>query len=121
MKLLATMFVVYQNTYWHCTIGFATGLAVAVHLANIYLSKLDDEFTAAFRDHLKFYWRFVDDCIFCIEEQNADAALQFLNSWHPSIVWEQSARGKSVTFLDLTVSIEPTGVGYCTYRKPTNK
>ena len=50
-----------------------------------------------------------------------DEALQFLNNRRSSIVWEETSRGRSVDYLDLTVSLEPSGISYRTFRKHTNK
>ena len=117
--LLQVQHVTFDGLLWRIERGIATGLSCAVHLANIYLTVLDELVKESF--NVLWYARFVDDVCVCLPEVEANSLVAFMNSWHPSIVWEVTASGRSsVPFLDLPLSVIDSILVFETHRKPMN-
>ena len=62
----------------------------------------------------------VDDALLLSKASAREQILDYLNSWHASVVWLESASGSQVPFLDLSLSIVDNETSYETYRKPKN-
>ena len=68
------------------------------------------------------YRRLVDDAFLTIEKGSADAIVQQANAYHPSIRWEVSGLGRSVDYLDTTITItDDFELMWSTFRKPLNR
>ena len=75
---------------------------------------------------LRFYSRFIDDCLTVIKRGSVDRFLAIANDWRPCIVTDLACEpGAEVAYLDLTVSlVHHTGdqvVHFSIFRKPLNK
>lgn len=122
--LLHAQFVMFEETIWQVTTGFATGLQTGVVFANIYLASLDDDMQNACVETaspLALCWfRYIDDGFCIVRKDCSQRVLAFLNSWHSSIRWELSAEGLQVPFLDLHIKLQDGRLSFETYRKPQN-
>ena len=99
-------------------VGITTGLSCAVQLANVYLTGLDKAFTYAFGASVLVYRRFVDDILVLLDSRiDTSDLLAVLNAFHANIaVTNEDEDDKSVTFLDLCISIFGS-LSYSTHRK----
>lgn len=117
----------FGDTRWLQLSGTAMGTSPAPPYATIYNSYHEETALLKNPDHnLVLYKRFIDDG-FVMQRGGSthhDNFLRAMNSFGPAgkrLVWESTGPGKSVDFLDLTITILPDGtVKMSTYQKPMN-
>jgi len=111
--------------------GTAMGTSVAVAYATIYYSFHEETFLSPAFDSwgILYYKRFIDDAIIIMLMSSSDDSTykafgEAMNSFgeHGSrLTWDVTAPGRTLDFLDLTISILDNGsIQTCTYQKPLN-
>jgi hypothetical protein len=118
----------FGNTWWKQLCGTAMGTSPAPPYAIIYFSYHEE--TRILNNSglyaLRFYARFIDDAALIQFGNGAyfDSVMHEMNAFgEPGkrLEWEATEAGKSVDFLDLTITIQPDGrITTQTYQKPMN-
>lgn len=123
--LLSQQFVQYKGQVWQISKGLCTGLSCATVLANLYLAECDAAVCGRFcSSTLMFFYRYIDDAIFCVKNTSLEAVQKEMEEWHSHIKWEltgNTSESRSVSFLDAEIICE--GSGRCSfqlYRKAMN-
>jgi hypothetical protein len=118
--VLQNQFVQHGDKYLHATC-LATGLPPGVLLATLYLSSADNLVHNQF-DHesMVFFYRFVDDGVFCGPANQLSAVLDTLNAWS-YLRWEITYSGTQIVFLDRVLTIEQNFISTDMYIKPLNR
>jgi hypothetical protein len=120
----------FNEEFWIQLIGTSMGTRVAPTYANIFMGRLENEMLKNCPTHLKQFlhtWkRFIDDIllIWTGSEQEFNEFFQFLNSFHPTIKFDEpqhDSETNSCEFLDLKISIEDGKICTDLYRKETSK
>ena len=113
----------FDDTFWLQQLGTAMGTAAACMYATLYYAEHErDTILDIFRLCLLLYRRFIDD-IFGIWIGTDAEWDRFRNSLNfGDLRWETSPLSTKVTFLDLTIEIDPTTRQLVTktYQKPLN-
>jgi hypothetical protein len=123
----------FGNTLWLQLVGTAMGTSVACMYATIYFSYHEETgillpTTFQGQGKLLLYKRFIDDAIIIFTATRRFLChtlfLQKMNEFgEPGkrLVWEATNPGKSVDFMDLTITLQPDGrITTATYQKPMN-
>jgi hypothetical protein len=118
--VLNNCFATFSGRKFQCDTGIPTGMAACVLIANIYMDRYDFWFTNTLGDRASHYARLVDDTFFATNLCDTELLL-ISNQWNANIVWEITGTGRSVNFLDLTISITASGrLDWTMFRKPMN-
>ena len=126
--ILSNQVVHYDGVAYEAWQGLNTGLHAASELANVFLSVYDLHVTSMLAAACKFYARFIDDGLLCVDVSKTDDSSIFsiLNSWNRHIQTDSVASSCSQHFLDLQLTLRscddavPAEVQYELYRKPLN-
>ena len=108
--------------YQQCD-GVAMGNPLAPTLANFFLANIEMALlnNTAEEHHPAFYARYVDD-VFCVFRKASDYTifLTKLNTLHANLQFTCEIGGKSMPFLDTSVTLSPDGLKSSVFRKKTN-
>jgi hypothetical protein len=103
------------------------GTPPGANYAELYYGTWEMEFLDLFKTNLALYCRYIDDGIgLWIHhpdpeiDRNAFTALQATMNSFGSLEWEFSALCKTINFMDVCLSITPTGIKSTLYEKPMN-
>jgi hypothetical protein len=123
----------FGDILWLQLIGTAMGTSVACMYATIYFSYHEETgilvpTTLQGEGKLLLYKRFIDDAIIIFTAVRRHFCHQlFLDKMNDfgeqgkRLVWEATKPGKSVDFMDLTITLQPDGrITTATYQKPMN-
>ena len=120
----------FNEEFWIQLIGTSMGTRVAPTYANIFMGRLEREMLRNCPEHLKPFlhtWkRFIDDIILIWtgSEQQFEEFFEFLNSFHPTIKFDEPQHekdGNYCEFLDLKISIKDGKISTDLFRKETSK
>ena len=114
----------FGDTFWLQNNGAAMGSPPCPAWATMYFARYEDASCDAFSDQILFYKRYIDNVFGIWLRQPGDdatwAAFQ-AHMNHSALVWDFSERSRSVTFLDLNITIQANGrVTTDLYEKPLN-
>ena len=112
----------FRDEHYELTDGLAMGSPVSPAVANIFMTKLEEQALKTFERPPNTWHRFVDDVFSVILKNDVTALLQHLNNQHRAIQFtvevEQNGR---LPFLDTTVHhLESGELKTDTYWKPTH-
>ena len=103
--------------------GTAMGTRMAPAYANIFMGRLESILLERATNKPTVWWRYIDD-VFTVWSHGEGCFKQFLeeiNSMHPSIKFTAEWSDKSVSFLDVKISIGDNGnINTDLYTKPTD-
>ena len=117
--VLEACVVTYDGEFFASYDGIPTGLAVASIAANMYLRHLDLYMEPKGGNNLQAIRRYIDDLLL-LWGGPSTGLLDLANTWHPSLLFEQSGIG-NVTFLDVQLCIEDDrSVSSALFNKPQN-
>lgn len=118
----------FGDTYWRQISGTGMGISPAPPWATIFYAIHENTFLPLWSQHVTFYKRFIDD-VFGIwiphpsQEQNTiiwHSFQQTMQQWH-GLQWEFTPLSTTCNFMDLTVTITPSGhLSTTLYEKPQN-
>ena len=118
--MLQNQFIQYDGSFLQATC-LATGLPPGVLIATLYLSAADKLVHSQFDSELLlFFYRFVDDGIFCGPASLLSSVLDSLNGWS-YLRWEITCSGREIVFLDRVLRIENYSISTDLYVKPLNR
>lgn len=118
--LLNNFFRYEDRTYWQST-GLAMGVACAPVIANLYCAKFEKDMMKYRNSKLKFYGRYIDDCLAILQGTETDVK-NWIAKWKLpglNIVWEYS-RTRAV-FLDVELMSHDSKLVTRVYDKMLNK
>ena len=130
--LLAALEIVMSNnifrfgdTWWRQNNGAAMGAPPCPPWAQMYFAPAEDDSCDVFSDHILFYKRYIDDIFGIWLRQPGDNVIWEEFKTHindgSALVWDFSERASTATFLDLTITVLPTGrISTDLYEKPLN-
>lgn len=130
--LLAALEIVMSNnifrfgdTWWRQNNGAAMGAPPCPPWAQLYFAPAEDDSCDVFSDFILFFKRYIDDIFGIWLRQPGDDAAWELFKAHinqgSALVWDFSERATTATFLDLTITVQPTGrISTDLYEKPLN-
>jgi hypothetical protein len=117
----------FGDTFWKQNTGTAMGTPPGANYAELYYGTWEINFLDNFKDHLALYCRYIDDGIGLWihhpdpdTDRNAFASLQATMNSFGSLEWVFSALSKTINFMDVCLSITPTGIKSTLYEKPMN-
>jgi hypothetical protein len=120
----------FGDTFWKQQAGAAMGLPPACMYATLYFGIRELQFIHLFKEHVPYYYRFIDDGHggwLQHEDEEQDAILWNSFKKHFSygkLRWTFSERALSVDFLDITLTIDtkssPNRIHTRIYEKPLN-
>ena len=103
--------------------GTAMGTRMAPSYANIFMGRLEDLLLERVTRRPSVWWRFIDD-VFAIWQHGEECLktfLQQINSMHPTIKFTAEWSYRSVSFLDVNVTLNEDGrITTDLYTKPTD-
>lgn len=110
--------------------GLSMGSPVSPLMADIFMDHLENNHILTPKNpvfhHIKFYRRYVDDCLLILEVEEANPTnttnrlLEFVNKVHKNIKFTiEIEEHATINFLDLTLRREDNNISYNIYRKPT--
>ena len=126
--ILSNQFVQYDGIQYEAWQGLNTGLHAASELANVFLSVFDLHVVSMLDKVCKFYARFIDDGLLCIDMSTTDdtSIFSILNGWNRHIQTDPVTSSCTQHFLDVQLTLRlqdgdvPAEVDYQLYRKPLN-
>ena len=114
LRLIMTCNVInFGDTCWQQVNGSAMGVSPAPPYATIYFGIHEERIQQEFTPNLLFYRRYIDDVIYVWTQTGDTLADQA--AWHsfkqqmnacPGLTWDFSPLGRSVDFMDLTISLD---------------
>jgi hypothetical protein len=118
----------FGDTYWVQLTGTAMGTAPAPMYATLYYAIKEFELLSTFEDSILFYKRYIDDVFFIWQlppdttELNDPAFTRFQQAMpFEQLTWTINPLSKCATFLDLNITILPTGrLDTCLFEKALN-
>ena len=97
--------------------GLAMGSPPALHIANGWLSKFDENV----KGDAKIYPRFMDDILRDIKEYRIDEKLREINDYHPNLTFTiEKEKGASLSFLSVKISCKDGKLTSTWYTKATD-
>eukprot|EP00933_Yihiella_yeosuensis_P027100 TRINITY_DN21028_c0_g1_i1.p1 TRINITY_DN21028_c0_g1~~TRINITY_DN21028_c0_g1_i1.p1 ORF type:complete len:361 (-),score=22.74 TRINITY_DN21028_c0_g1_i1:232-1314(-) len=124
--LIKGQHITYNQQHYGNSSGIITGLSAAVTMANIYLYDVDEIVTTDYQSHVAFYYRLVDDALYCVSRAVARQFQTALDSHHEDIQWSHDDPLTTTTavFLDFNLTLRVAGdsqvIDYSMHRKPQN-
>jgi hypothetical protein len=117
----------FGDTFWRQKSGTAMGTPPGANYAELYYGTWEIDFADYFRTSLALYCRYIDDGIGLwihhpdphIDQLNFAALQATMNSFG-SLEWEFTALSKTIDFMDVRLTITPTGIKSTLYEKPMN-
>ena len=99
--------------------GLAMGSPLSPLLANIWMSQWDKKFrewTA------KFFFRYVDDIILTVQEEDIEKRLSEINNWHQDLnfTYEVEDNKGQISFLDMMLIHKGNSIESRWFTKPTS-
>ena len=116
-------FFTFQNKLYLQTKGTAMGTSVAPAFASIYLGIFEDKVMKEFDDHIVFAKRFIDDGFMIWQDNDKPYALKrffALLTKYSKLRFTFETSSTHVDFLDVTLSLHGSRVGYRTHIKDLN-
>ena len=111
----------FRDQFYEMTSGLAMGSPVSPIVANIFMSKLEEDAMSTMSAKPKLWHRYVDDVLAIVKRASIDSTLQHLNSQHPDIAFtmEVESNGR-LPYLDATIRRNGNRVTTSVHRKPTD-
>jgi hypothetical protein len=118
----------FGDTYWRQISGTGMGISPAPPWATIFYALHENNFLPPWSQHILFYKRFIDDVfgIWLPHPSPTQDAINWCNfkqtmqQWH-GLQWEFTPLSTSCNFMDLTITITPSGhLSTTLYEKPQN-
>lgn len=102
--------------------GTAMGTKMAPSYANLFMGKLENDMLNGYPKEPKLWLRYFDDAfmIWTHGEHELNQFILYLNSYHPTIKFTTTSSTKTVSFLDVLVTIQNGTLQTTLYRKPTD-
>lgn len=114
----------FGDTYWIQNNGAAMGAPPCPPWSGMYFAPYEDDSCDVFSEYVTFQKRYIDDVFGIWLRQPGDDAKWERFKAHmnrSNLVWDFSERARSVVFLDLTITVTPTGAIHTDlYDKPLN-
>jgi len=112
-----------DDTFWQQTFGTSMGTSCACAYATMYWGYIERKhIIPKWQQHLLFFRRFIDDKfgVWLGSSEDFTNFITDINSYC-QLSWETAGLSKSVTFLDLTISLhQDNTIHIKTFQKPTN-
>ncbi len=107
--------------YWQCS-GTAMGTKMAPNYANVFMSRLEEQFLGQCQLEPFLYLRYIDDIFIIWHHGRAtlEIFLNSFNSFHSTIKFTHEISSQTVNFLDVKVSVASRRLSTTLYRKPTD-
>ena len=103
--------------------GVAMGTKMGPSYACLFMGYLEGQIQKQYTGRIPcFYRRYIDDGLGITEmaEEELKDFISFCNNFHPTIKFTSEISGKSVNFLDMTISLNATNIGTTVFYKPTD-
>ncbi|XP_018343348.1 PREDICTED: uncharacterized protein LOC108749265 [Trachymyrmex septentrionalis] len=88
-------------------------------IADLVLRRLETVSLMSVNLDILFYYRYVDDICTALPPSQIDVLLERFNAFHPRLQFTVERGGKTINFLDVTVSVDNNRFNFDWYRKPT--
>ena len=114
----------FENTFYQQIHGTAMGTPMAPSVANLFMASLEEDMlqNSPVPVNKDLYKRFIDD-IFLLwtgSDEDLDTFLDYINTIHPTIKFTHQASRESVSFLDISLSLQDGFLKTDLYTKPTD-
>jgi len=111
LQLATEEFFVYQGKLYIQVKGLSMGNSLAPILADLFMQKLEKNFTQKFKFYIGAYFRFVDDSFLLWHgtKKKYSEFLAYINQLHPQIKFtSEEEKNFKLNFLDLEINREPS-------------
>ena len=121
LKIATSNLFLFNDKLYRQKDGLAMGSPLAPTLSNLFMGVLENRHLNNRKSScVKFYKRFVDDCLILFEDINdVDRFFNYANTWHPNIKFTKEIGYKNLPFLDINIDISNNILITDVYRKPT--
>ncbi|XP_018353058.1 PREDICTED: uncharacterized protein LOC108754896, partial [Trachymyrmex septentrionalis] len=99
--------------------GTPMGSPISPVIADLVLRRLETVSLMSVNLDILFYYRYVDDICTALPPSQIDVLLERFNAFHPRLQFTVERGGKTINFLDVTVSVNNNRFNFDWYRKPT--
>ncbi|XP_018338460.1 PREDICTED: uncharacterized protein LOC108746286 [Trachymyrmex septentrionalis] len=99
--------------------GTPMGSPLSPVIADLVLRRLETVSLMSVNLDILFYYRYVDDICTALPPSQIDVLLERFNAFHPRLQFTVERGGKTINFLDVTVSVDNNRFNFDWYRKPT--
>ena len=113
----------FGDRYFKQINGVAMGTKMGPSYANLFVGYIEHLIFQQYTGPKpEFFGRYIDDCIGATScsRVELDSFISFVNSFHPALKFTWDISDKSVTFLDIAVSITDDRLSTSVYYKPTD-
>ena len=104
--------------------GIAMGNHLAPPLAITFMDSLEQKMLSTAEKKPELYDRYVDDCLLAWihGEHDLEKFIDHCNRQHPAIrfTYETSSAGRSVSFMDMSLTVNGNGIEYQLFQKPSD-
>ena len=117
--VLDSSFFVFDNVFYRQSFGTPMGSPISLVIADLVLRRLETVSLMSVNLDILFYYRYVDDICTALPPSQIDVLLERFNAFHPRLQFTVERGGKTINFLDVTVSVNNNRFNFDWYRKPT--
>ena len=121
LQLATSNLFLFNDKLYRQKDGLAMGSPLAPTLSNLFMGVLENRYLKNRKSNcVKFYKRFVDDCLLLFEDNNdVELFFNYANTWHPNMKFTKEIGYKKIPFLDIDIDISNNILITDVYRKPT--
>ncbi|XP_018366339.1 PREDICTED: uncharacterized protein LOC108763331 [Trachymyrmex cornetzi] len=112
--VLESTYFAFDNQFYKQTFGTPMGSPLSPIVANLVMAELESRVLGEIHFRVPFYYRYVDDVVLCIPNEEVDTILEKFNAFHPRLQFTLEVGGNSINFLDTTIILR-NGINCCDY------
>ncbi|XP_046737556.1 uncharacterized protein LOC124406248 [Diprion similis] len=118
--ILDSCYFIHNNQFFKQIFGVAMGSPMNPVVANLVLEHLENKIINNFPFKLPFYYRYVDDIITAVRQDQITTLLNKFNSFHPKIQFTyEEEKNNKINFLDTTLINTNNGIILDWFHKDT--
>ena len=117
--VLDSLFFSFDNVIYRQSFGIPIGSPISPIIADLVMRRLETVSLMSVNMDILFYYRYVDDICTALPPSQIDVLLERFNSFHARLQFTVERGGKTINFLDVTVSVNNNRFNFDWYRKST--
>lgn len=111
----------FQDEFYRQSEGLAMGEPLSSVTAQLVMEMVEEEIIQIVNNDVKFFYRYVDDCLAAIEETKVKYLLDIFNKYHDNLKFTiEMEKGDEINFLDLTIKRKNNALSTKWFAKSTS-